>query len=64
MASLGEPDPQVRRLFDAVAQAQAAALATIREGISASDVDAAARGTSRGSAWPRRLGTGRDMGSG
>ena len=45
MASLGEPDVQVRRLFEAVEQAQAAALGTIRAGVLASAVDAAARDT-------------------
>ena len=43
MASLGEPDVQARRLFEAVERAQAAALATVREGVLASQVDAAAR---------------------
>ena len=64
MASLGEPDPQVRRLFDAVAQAQAAALATIREGISASDVDAAARGTLEGFGLAEAFGHGTGHGLG
>ena len=64
MASLGEPDPKVRRLFDAVAQAQAAALATIREGISASEVDAAARDTLEGFGLAEAFGHGTGHGLG
>jgi len=40
---LGDDRPAFRRMFDAVAEAQAAALATVRPGIAASAVDAAAR---------------------
>ena len=41
--SIAEPDLAQRRLHDAVAEAQFAAIATIRPGIFASDVDEAAR---------------------
>ena len=40
---LGTPSPEWRRLAAAVAEAQRAAIATVRPGISASQVDAAAR---------------------
>jgi Xaa-Pro aminopeptidase len=40
---LGDCGPKLRRVFDAVAEAQQAAIATIRPGIAAGAVDAAAR---------------------
>ena len=43
MISLGEPSLEIRELYKAVRQAQAAGLASIREGVLASQVDASAR---------------------
>jgi len=40
---LGRPDDEMRRVYDAVAQAQRAALTAVKPGIPASSVDAAAR---------------------
>jgi Xaa-Pro aminopeptidase len=40
---LGAERPEFRRIFGAVAEAQAAAIAAVRPGVAASDVDAAAR---------------------
>jgi Xaa-Pro aminopeptidase len=40
---LGRPDGEMRRVYDAVAQAQKAALAAVRPGVAAIAVDAAAR---------------------
>ena len=40
---LGPPTPDFRRMFDAVAEAQAAAIAAVRPGTRASAIDAAAR---------------------
>ncbi len=44
---LGAPDRRQRGMYDAVFAARAAALAAVRPGASAADVDAAARGTLR-----------------
>ncbi len=41
---VGDGRPEFRRIFDAVAEAQLAAIAAVRPGVHASDVDAAARG--------------------
>ena len=41
--SVGTPDPEVRRVYAAVLDAQQAAIAAVRPGIQASSVDAAAR---------------------
>ena len=43
VATIGPPDPDARRLHAAVAEAQRAAIAMIRPGVWASDVDGAAR---------------------
>jgi Xaa-Pro aminopeptidase len=40
---VGDSDPEFRRMFDAVAEAQRAAIAAVRPGVPASQVDAAAR---------------------
>jgi Xaa-Pro aminopeptidase len=40
---LGSDDPEFRRVFDAVSEAQQAAIAAVRPGVAASAVDAAAR---------------------
>ena len=40
---LGRPDDEMRRVFDAVAQAQRAALSAVRPGVAAADIDASAR---------------------
>ena len=42
---LGEPAVELRRIFDAVAEAQQAAIAAIRPGVTANEVDEAARST-------------------
>jgi len=42
--SVGEPTPDKRRLYDAVLEAQAAALAVVRPGVRVSQIDEAARG--------------------
>ena len=44
---LGKIPPKVRRLYDAVLEAQMAAKSSIRPGVTAGEVDAAARGTLR-----------------
>lgn len=41
--ALGPPTPEIRRVYDAVREAQQAALIAVRPGASATDVDAAAR---------------------
>jgi Xaa-Pro aminopeptidase len=41
---VGDGRPEFRRMFDAVAEAQLAAIAAVRPGVPASEVDAAARG--------------------
>jgi Xaa-Pro aminopeptidase len=43
MAAVGEPSPALRVVFEAVREAQAAALAAVRPGVEASAVDEAAR---------------------
>jgi Xaa-Pro aminopeptidase len=43
MASVGTPSPEARRLYDAVREAQQAAIDAVRPGVTASSVDAAAR---------------------
>jgi len=43
MAAVGTPSPEARRLYDAVREAQQAAINTVRPGVAASSVDAAAR---------------------
>jgi len=43
MAAVGTPSPEARRLFDAVREAQQAAITAVRPGVPASSVDAAAR---------------------
>jgi Xaa-Pro aminopeptidase len=43
MVFLGRPGPKIRRLYDAVLEAQLAALAAVREGVMAEAVDRAAR---------------------
>ena len=45
--SIGPPSPEARRVYDAVRDAHAAAVAAVRPGIDASAVDAAARGVLR-----------------
>jgi Xaa-Pro aminopeptidase len=45
MAAVGRVAPDARALFDAVREAQAAAITAVRAGVLASDVDAAARRT-------------------
>jgi Xaa-Pro aminopeptidase len=42
-ASIGPPSPEARRVYDAVLDAQRAAIAAVRPGVAASAVDAAAR---------------------
>jgi Xaa-Pro aminopeptidase len=44
----GEPDSEMRRVYDAVAQAQDAAIAAVKPGVRASEIDAAARDTLSG----------------
>ena len=41
---VGDGRPEFRRMFEAVAEAQKAAIAAVRPGVTASQVDAAARG--------------------
>jgi Xaa-Pro aminopeptidase len=43
MAAVGTPSPEARRLYDAVREAQQAAIDVVRPGVPASSVDAAAR---------------------
>jgi Xaa-Pro aminopeptidase len=43
MAFLGRPGPRVRRMYDAVLRAQLAAVSSVREGVTAEEVDRAAR---------------------
>ena len=43
--ALGEPDAEQQRVYDAVLEAQSAAIATVRPSVRAGDIDAAARGT-------------------
>ena len=63
-ASIGPPSPEARRLYDAVHDAQAAALAAVRPGIEASAVDAAARAvlSARGLGEAFGHGTGHGLG--
>ncbi len=41
--ALGEPDTEMQRVFDAVLEAQKAAIAAVKPGVTAGDIDAAAR---------------------
>jgi Xaa-Pro aminopeptidase len=61
---LGSPDNEMRRVYDAVVQGQRAALAAVRPGIAAVDVDAAARAvlTDRGLGEAFGHGTGHGLG--
>lgn len=61
---LGRPDDEMRRVYDAVAQAQRAALAAVRPGVAAIAVDAAARSllSDRGLAEAFGHGTGHGLG--
>jgi Xaa-Pro aminopeptidase len=43
MASLGRPDPKVKKMYRAVLEAQKAAVASVREGVNAGAVDKTAR---------------------
>ena len=43
--ALGRPDPEMQRVYDAVLQAQRAAIAAVKPAVRAGDIDAAARGT-------------------
>jgi Xaa-Pro aminopeptidase len=43
--ALGEPGAEMARVYDAVLEAQKAAIAAVRPGVRAGDIDAAARGT-------------------
>lgn len=43
--ALGEPDAEMQRVYDAVAEAQAAAIAVVKPAVRAGDIDAAARTT-------------------
>jgi Xaa-Pro aminopeptidase len=43
--ALGEPDAEMRRVYDAVVEAQAAAIAAVKPTVRAGDIDAAARDT-------------------
>jgi Xaa-Pro aminopeptidase len=62
--SIGSPSPQARQVYDAVRDAQQAAIAVVRPGIDAASVDAAARtlleGRGLGSAFGH--GTGHGLG--
>ena len=62
--SVGEPGPEAIRVYEAVRDAQAAAIAAVRPGVRASDVDAAARGLleSRGLGAAFGHGTGHGLG--
>jgi Xaa-Pro aminopeptidase len=62
--SLGEPDKQRREMFEAMLAARAAALAAIRPGAAAADVDAAARAvlTARGYGAAFTHGVGHNVG--
>jgi len=61
---LGRPDNEMRRVYDAVLQGQRAALAAVRPGVAAADVDAAARAvlTDRGFGEAFGHGTGHGLG--
>jgi Xaa-Pro aminopeptidase len=61
---VGPPAPDASRLYEAVREAQAAAIAAVRPGIAASEVDAAARGVleSRGLGAAFGHGTGHGLG--
>lgn len=48
VAFMGDPPRRIRKLYDAVAEAQLAALDTVREGVAAGKVDAAARNVLKG----------------
>ena len=43
--AIGQPDAEMMRVYQAVLEAQTAAIATVRPGVTAGDIDAAARGT-------------------
>ena len=43
--ALGEPDAEMARVYGAVLEAQTAAIAAVKPGVRAGDIDAAARGT-------------------
>ena len=43
MVFLGRPDPKIRKMYEAVLKAQLAAIDTVRDGVTAKKVDAAAR---------------------
>jgi Xaa-Pro aminopeptidase len=43
--ALGEPDPEMARVYQAVLEAQRAAIEAVKPGVRAGDIDAAARGT-------------------
>lgn len=62
--AVGPPGPDISRLYEAVRDAQAAAIARVRPGIAASDVDAAAREVleSRGLGAAFGHGTGHGLG--
>lgn len=53
VAHMGEPSPEARRLYDAVLEAQLSAIAAVRPGATAGQVDAAARRTLRKSGLAR-----------
>ena len=53
MLFLGRPAPKVRRLYKAVLRAQLAAIAAVREGVTAGHVDRVARGSLRAASLDR-----------
>ena len=58
---LGPASVSFRRIFDAVREAHAAAIAVVRPGIAASEVDTAAREALAARGWARRSSTARAM---
>ena len=58
--ALGEPDAEMARVYEAVLEAQRAAIAAVKPGVRAGDIDAAAREhAGAGMDWRRPSGTAR-----
>ena len=62
--AVGKPDAEMQRVYDAVLEAQNAAIAVVRAGVRAGDIDAAARQALAGTIWPKAFGhsTGHGLG--